>query len=91
MQRITQNLADENKPQEYGLSRNLENMMDLPRGKVYGEKIDIIAVTDTCKNFLSQSEIAGYQMFHKKMRKVAGGLHILLKHIEMSHKSFRRK
>ncbi len=53
----------------YTNSGSLRNKMDLLREKVCVEKFDIVAVTETWmdtarKNFLSEFEIAGFQLIH---------------------------
>ncbi len=48
--------------------------MDLLKGKACVEEFDIIALTETwmdtaSKNFLSEYEIEGYQLFHENRRR----------------------
>ena len=54
----------------YTNSRSLRNKIDLLRGKACVEEFDVIALTETwidtgSKNFLSEYEIEGCQLFHE--------------------------
>ena len=62
----------------YTNSRSLRNKIDLLRGKACVEEFDIIALTETwidtgSKNFLSEYEIEGYQLFHEDREGRRGG------------------
>ncbi len=62
----------------YTNSRSFRNKIDLLRGKACIEKFDVISITETWvdivnKKFMSELEIAGYQMFHRDRKRRKGG------------------
>ncbi len=70
-------------------------MVDLLRGNACVEEFDLTAITETWvdtanKDFMSEYEIHGYQMFHKdrKGQKRRWGGTLCERHTEIFHKQF---
>ena len=77
----------------YTNSRSIRNKIDLLRGIACAENLDIIAITETWldmaeKDFLSEFEINGYNVYHKDRKGRKGGgvaIHLKKKNTIQSH------